>query len=57
MKNKLKAEKERSEDLEDENSKMKKKLRDARTEVEEEMAAKDEVNILKFKWCCATSNL
>lgn len=36
---------------------MKKKLRDARTEVEEEMAAKDEVNILKFKWCCATSNL
>ena len=44
----MKAEKERSEELEDENSKMKKKLKDARKEVEDEVAAKDEVSILTF---------
>ena len=54
LKNKLKAEKERSEELEDENSKMKKKLRDARKEVEDEVAAKDEVCILTFDFSFVT---
>ena len=46
LKNKLKEEKERCEDAEDELNKLKKKLKEAKDKLEEAMSEKDEVQYL-----------